>query len=425
MQFHQPHFDDPDTTLTKNLERSLSINTRSEKQQEQGPQQAPPTTMAMPLSLLEPIPVDTQTMKIVDNVSNSRPSMLQLVDDMKFVIFCLSPLVHQTSIGDTSNNNTRSISGGGGFDEASFTSFNEDDFEPWDFHDSTTSSGIYQDHQHVLEEGTNALQGRYVADDDMVYLTDSMIQFSKDFQPTVSTGNSNNINAMELEPAPAPAHTVEQRPLVPGAPRVQSTGDCTSNCSWIHDNNTISSDKVPSNISTLYDISVTGSHGKSSDDWVKRFEELCLYKQTFGSCAVPHDWKENRALANWVKRQRYQYSLKKSGKHSTLTDARQRALQQIGFRWKLHKAMWNERFAELKEFCDQNGHCNVPSRYAPNSTLAIWVQSQRRQYKLFMKNKTSHMTRERIERLEAIGFEWNGRDVSSTWGVLLHPLHHR
>ena len=54
----------------------------------------------------------------------------------------------------------------------------------------------------------------------------------------------------------------------------------------------------------------------------------------------------------------------------------------------------------------------MPNRYAKNPQLGRWVGTQRRQYKKFQQDpSTSQMTQERIERLESIAFQWNGRSL--------------
>ena len=56
----------------------------------------------------------------------------------------------------------------------------------------------------------------------------------------------------------------------------------------------------------------------------------------------------------------------------------------------------------------------MPRGYAENPKLGTWVDTQRRQYKKFQQDpSTSQMTQERIERLESIGFEWNGRSLKT------------
>jgi len=167
--------------------------------------------------------------------------------------------------------------------------------------------------------------------------------------------------------------------------------------------------------------------------WEKRFKELVSFHQRFSHCLVPHKWPENFALATWVKRQRYQWKLREQGKRSTLTTERRDALSDLGFVWDSHNAIWEERFNELVEFKNQYGHARVPSTYT-NHSLSVWVQCQRRQWKLMKEEETndgapavagsgnmsstssrsngaasSRMKRERVERLEALGFIWEPR----------------
>ena len=48
----------------------------------------------------------------------------------------------------------------------------------------------------------------------------------------------------------------------------------------------------------------------------------------------------------------------------------------------------------------------VPTRWEDNRKLGRWVSLQRCQYKDFISGRKTVMTRERIEMLEGIGFEW-------------------
>jgi hypothetical protein len=153
-----------------------------------------------------------------------------------------------------------------------------------------------------------------------------------------------------------------------------------------------------------------------AEQWSEKFDELITFKNERGHCCVPHTFKENPALARWVKRQRYQYKLKNECKASTMTDERVIALGRTGFIWDSHGAAWLERLSELKEYCQANGHCNVPSNHPSNPQLATWVKCQRRQYKLFWDGKQSNMTLERIAELEQLSFGWElrGSKKSST-----------
>jgi Helicase associated domain len=152
--------------------------------------------------------------------------------------------------------------------------------------------------------------------------------------------------------------------------------------------------------------------------WQLRYQELIVFQQQYGHCLVPHKWPVNLALSTWVKRQRYQFKLKKQGRRSTLTDDRQQALTILGFVFDSHSVIWEERFQELVEFKRVNGHTNVPSTH-PNHRLSVWVQCQRRRRKLMKDNRGDptqqqdsqayQIKKSRAERLQQLGFVWERR----------------
>jgi hypothetical protein len=148
------------------------------------------------------------------------------------------------------------------------------------------------------------------------------------------------------------------------------------------------------------------------DLWNARFDDLLGFHRQHGHCLVPLKYVKNLSLSHWIKRQRYQYRMKKTGKHSTMTDERQAALEMVGFVWDSHAAGWEEKWEELRDFKETHGHCNVPKTFRPNQQLAVWVKSQRRQFKVFWqegKTTTANITKERIEKLLYLGFDFNPR----------------
>ena len=148
-----------------------------------------------------------------------------------------------------------------------------------------------------------------------------------------------------------------------------------------------------------------------TDQWDNRFQELFHFRLRYGHCLVPHNEAEYPGLHQWVKRQRSQFKRKIDGKHTTLTDSRQAALDDLGFVWDSHRATWEEKFDQLRLYKEFYGDCNVPTSYPENPQLSIWVKCQRRQYRLFVKNKgkDANITPERILKLNSIGFVWNPR----------------
>jgi len=146
-----------------------------------------------------------------------------------------------------------------------------------------------------------------------------------------------------------------------------------------------------------------------AESWMEKYEELLDFRLSNGHCLVPNQYPANPSLAEWVKRQRYQYKLKGMGKHSSMSDDRVVALEKLGFVWNSHDAVWEERLKELKQYKSIFGNTNVPSKYEPNPQLAIWIKRQRRQYKFLTEGKPSTMTPYRVGKLREINFSWSGR----------------
>jgi hypothetical protein len=157
---------------------------------------------------------------------------------------------------------------------------------------------------------------------------------------------------------------------------------------------------------------------QQSGRWQEKFQELLQFRQGYGHICVPSNWPQNASLAHWIKRQRYQYKLKQAGQHSTMTDERESALEQLGFVWSSHSAFWEERLNELRAFREKHGHCNVPTKYPENPQLAVWAKCQRRQIKLYLtqaaNGKGSHMTLERIAKLIDARFVFNPRELKKS-----------
>ena len=109
-----------------------------------------------------------------------------------------------------------------------------------------------------------------------------------------------------------------------------------------------------------------------------------------------------------MKRQRYQYQLRKKGQHSTLTETRLQALQKIGFVWESHSSSWHKNYAALIDFKTNCGHVNVPNA---NKSLSALCKHQRREWRKFVKGQRSRINPERIAKLEALGFKWDPRGL--------------
>eukprot|EP00538_Stauroneis_constricta_P013246 CAMPEP_0119546556 /NCGR_PEP_ID=MMETSP1352-20130426/925_1 /TAXON_ID=265584 /ORGANISM="Stauroneis constricta, Strain CCMP1120" /LENGTH=611 /DNA_ID=CAMNT_0007591275 /DNA_START=90 /DNA_END=1925 /DNA_ORIENTATION=+ len=67
--------------------------------------------------------------------------------------------------------------------------------------------------------------------------------------------------------------------------------------------------------------------------WEERFMELLEFKHEHGHCIVPARYAKNRQLAVWVKQQRRQMVIKRSGMRVTISEDRINRLNSIGFCW--------------------------------------------------------------------------------------------
>ena len=135
--------------------------------------------------------------------------------------------------------------------------------------------------------------------------------------------------------------------------------------------------------------------------WRKRFEELRAFRERSGHCRVP---SSDKPLARWVHAQRDRR------KRGILLPQRVERLESLGFEWippprsTAIEERWQQMYARLVRFRQEHGHADVPRRFSGVPGLAEWVQDQRYYGRLDLLHQA------RRERLDAIGFAWNGRD---------------
>ena len=131
--------------------------------------------------------------------------------------------------------------------------------------------------------------------------------------------------------------------------------------------------------------------------WDFHLNELKLYKETNGDCFPGRGFKTSRGtnLGSWCTGQR---SKKKKG---SLTNDQIKRLNEIGFVW--NQDNWTVVFGDLKRFKEKHGHC-LPSREVKTSlgtNLGSWCSKQR------VKKANGSLSKDKIERLDKIGFVWD------------------
>jgi hypothetical protein len=102
--------------------------------------------------------------------------------------------------------------------------------------------------------------------------------------------------------------------------------------------------KIESKQSTMTDERVVSleengfiwdSHGAA---WQERWNELAEYQGLYGNCNVPSNYASNPQLATWIKCQRRQHKLYFEGKANTTTPERIAELESLGFEWELRRS---------------------------------------------------------------------------------------
>jgi hypothetical protein len=144
--------------------------------------------------------------------------------------------------------------------------------------------------------------------------------------------------------------------------------------------------------------------------WKNQYEKLVEFKRKHGNCLVPRSYKEDMSLGVWVSRQRLLHN------KNTIPLDRKERLDEIGFVWKVDiSALWNKQYGKLVEFKRKNGHCNVPTKYEKDTSLGMWVDTQRR---LHSENK---LRLDRKGLLDELGFVWRV-DYSAQWNKQYEKL---
>jgi Helicase associated domain len=151
---------------------------------------------------------------------------------------------------------------------------------------------------------------------------------------------------------------------------------------------------------------------KKDQSWMKSYEELRSYKEIHGDCLVPRSHPQNQKLGSWVAEQRKQYRRSIDGKAaSSITPERIQLLNELGFSWNAHESAWRRQLEAFEAFREEYGHSHVPLNHDKYPKLGLWTKEQRRHYSLMKQGKPSHMTQDRVDALDRIGFVWDTHDA--------------
>jgi len=139
-----------------------------------------------------------------------------------------------------------------------------------------------------------------------------------------------------------------------------------------------------------------------------RFEDLKAYKEKYGHVNVSR--KTDKSLYNWCSNIRSARRNPETCKRK-LTQKRIAALDAIGFDWRSEKSSrtreksisFIDRVEALRQYKEKHGHLNVT--FKANKSLNNWCYNIRNTRSKSGEG-TMKLTQERIEALDAIGFDW-------------------
>ncbi|KAG7341272.1 type III restriction enzyme [Nitzschia inconspicua] len=126
--------------------------------------------------------------------------------------------------------------------------------------------------------------------------------------------------------------------------------------------------------------------------WQEMYDKLVAYKKNNGNTLVPHESLEHPGLGFWVTNQRACFE--------TMSEARKRALDAIGFVWDPLEARWNDMFQRFSEMQADNVSSNSTKRSEIDKEMYLWIRTQKQLY------RRGTLSKERISMLESHGFAW-------------------
>lgn len=147
-------------------------------------------------------------------------------------------------------------------------------------------------------------------------------------------------------------------------------------------------------------------------DWEDYYKQLVEYKNEHGHPNVPRFWKENFHLAEWVRRQRRDYRLKRR----LWKNNRYERLVELGFNFEPpnnKNPSFEDRLEECKDFRRRTGHLTIPdaTEDAANITpdersFRQWALKIRREYRKFQDGLLSYLDKRKIKELDKLQFDW-------------------
>ena len=147
--------------------------------------------------------------------------------------------------------------------------------------------------------------------------------------------------------------------------------------------------------------------GKYDLAWEKYYNALCKYKYEFGNIDIKANYvtPEGIELGAWLSNLRTARNSRRRGYY--LTGERIAMLDKLGMIWDKIDFQWEKNYQACVEYYEEHRNLDIPAHYATKDGLRIgaWISRMRKARDGRLKNGAP-LTKEQIQRLDAIGMEW-------------------
>lgn len=136
------------------------------------------------------------------------------------------------------------------------------------------------------------------------------------------------------------------------------------------------------------------------DTWMAGYKEAKRFYEANGHLNIPATYiaeESGYALGHWYR------SVKAAKRSGTLSEERQRLLENIGMQWEsVRERNWMSYYRLAEAYYRENGNLTVHLKYQTSDgvRLGVWISGQRDSY------KKGRLTQEQITMLEKIGMSW-------------------
>ncbi|CAB9506432.1 helicase [Seminavis robusta] len=141
--------------------------------------------------------------------------------------------------------------------------------------------------------------------------------------------------------------------------------------------------------------------------WADSLELLRAYKEEHGDCNIPKSYQKDKALGEWVVKQRQN--------QRKLLPEQRKQMEDLGFNFESRQEQqdrkWDAMLEETKAYKEKHGHFKIPAKATKDEKLKVlsrWMNYQRQHY------KKKNLELSRVEKLNSIGFDWRADTTRAT-----------